>query len=345
MDRECIKELARLLGSKIENTGAANVRLQCPMAPFTHKRGTDENPAWSILVDLHTSSKTKCWACDETGTVVEVLERAAERGAVGLEEAIAFARENDGGGIAGAFTALALHRRDREVKRRSGFDVEKYVACCARMTSQYVVDRGLLAADIRRWRVGYDEGPTQVGYATVHHRVVFPVWNETGALIGATMRTVLDDGIDPPKYRDTPMLPKGDLFYGEHNIDRTRGTVHIVEGILDAIVAGRYLPNVVAILGANTGMGPIRVAKLRRWCNRVVLLLDADKAGSEAVEGKWHEFKGKDGRMYRKYTPGLLALLRPYFVVLVATLPTGKDPADVGPDVVEYVKRARYLEK
>ncbi len=278
--------------------------------------------------------------------MVEVLERAVGLGSPGVAEALEFARKNDAGGLAGAFTGLAIQHRyttGAPSPRTSSFNVERYVARCARTTSRYVLDRGLVAHDLHMWRVGFDPGPTEIGYVTVRNRAVFPVWDELGELVGATLRTVLPEGVDPPKYRDTPGLPKGDIFYGEHRVDRTRGTVHIVEGILDAIVAGRYLPNVVALLGANTGMGAARVTKLRAWCNRVVLILDGDKAGSEAVNGKTKEWVGKDGRKHKKFTPGILHILRQHFVVLVAVLPQGKDPADVGPEVVGYVKEAKYL--
>jgi len=345
MDRTLIHELASILGSRMDNPGAQNIRLQCPLAPRTHAGGTDNTPAWSILVDPHNPSRTKCWACDEAGTVEEILERGIEMGIPGLEEALLFAKENDAGGLAGAFTGLAIQRRRSfgGFKKRSGFDVERYVRQCSRLTARYLIDRGLVAYDLKRWQIGYDDGPTKIGHTTIHHRAVFPVWDERGTLVGATMRTVLPEGVDPPKYRDTPMLPKGDIFYGENFIDRTRGVVHIVEGILDAVVASRYLPNVVAILGANTGMGPTRVEKLRKWCNRVVLILDPDTAGSEAVSGKWKEWKGRDGKTRKKFIPGIRHLLSQYFVTKVVTLPVGKDPADVGVEIVHYVNAADYL--
>lgn len=348
MDRGFIADLANILESPVENPNSEWPRLRCPVAFYRHASGTDRHPAWAVHHDPHGRSYTRCWACDTRGTAEDVLADAlalarshdARRVPV-LERALAFVQEHDAGGLAGAFAKLRLARREREQSvrlRGGGFDVAGYVARCARTTSQYVIDRGLVASDIQRWRIGYDEGPTRIGRSIIHHRVVFPIWDEHKRLIGATMRTVLPPGVDDPKYRDTPDLTKGEIFYGEHDIDTTRGTVHIVEGILDAVIASRYLPNVVALLGANTGMGPERIAKLRRWADRVVLILDGDEAGREAVEGKWVE---KDGR--RRWKPGLREILRPYFVVMVAYLPQGTDPADVQHEVVRYVNDAVYL--
>ena len=346
MDRTLISELARILESPVENPNAEWPRLRCPVAFERHASGMDRNPAWAIHNDPHGQSFSKCWACDTSGTVESVLAEAValarEHHPARLpvfEEALTFVRENDQGGLAGAFTKLRLARtRPASMRMRSGFDVERYVRRCARTTSSYVIERGLVASDIAKWRIGYDEGPTEIGRTIIHHRVVFPIWNERGDLIGATMRTVLPPGMDDPKYRDTPLLPKQDIFYGEHNIDTTRGVVYIVEGILDAVVASRYLPNVVALLGANTGMSRARIEKLRRWTDRVVLLLDGDEAGQEAVLGKWVD---RDGR--RVWKPGFREILRPYFVVLVAFLPDGLDPADLRHEVATYAEQATYI--
>jgi hypothetical protein len=236
--------------------------------------------------------------------------------------------------------------RDRDIKPANALEpwepekLSRYVARCSRTTCQYILDRGLVASDLQRWRVGYDEGPTRIGQSWIRWRAVFPIWDETGALVGASMRTVVDE---PPKYRDWPMTPKAEVFYGEHRVDTTRAEVILVEGILDVVVASRYFPNVLGLLGAKTGCGPTRLEKLRRWTRQVTLVLDSDRAGSEAVEGKVRTWTDRRGRKREKKTPGLLDILRRHFVVRVAELPAGMDPADLREGVVPYVARARYL--
>jgi len=344
VDRGQILELARILGSGTDAVQTANIRLQCPLAPFTHAKGVDRNPDWAILISLDAPSVSRCWSCDSAGTVLQILVQARDAGVAGLEDAIKFAEENDKGGLEGAFARLRAGTSSSAAKARaSGFDVERYVAKAARTTSSYILERGLVRRDIERWRIGYDAGPTKIGRTTIQHRVVFPVWNERGELAGATLRSALPEGLDPPKYWDTPGLPKREVFYGEHLVDPTRGQVYIVEGILDAVIASRYLPNTVALLGAKTGILPARLEKLRRWCNRITLILDSDRAGDEAISGKWLEVKRPDGSIGRKFKPGILQALRPYFAVRVAHLPPGQDPADLGSAVVGYARSAVYL--
>lgn len=345
MDRPQILQLAAVLGSKTDAEQTTNIRLQCPLAPFTHERGTDRNPAWAILVSPDAPSVSRCWSCDHAGTVIQILEQAKGMGVAGLEDAIAFVQENDKGGLAGAFAGLRARnlREQEEARARSGFDVERFVRKASRTTSAYVLQRGLVRRDLEKWRIGYEAGPTKIGYTTIQHRVVFPVWDERGTLIGATLRTALPPGVDQPKYWDTPGLPKREVFYGENFIDPTRGHVYLVEGILDAVIASRYLPNVVALLGAKTGILPARLEKLRRWADRVTLLLDSDRAGDEAISGKWVKTKRPDGSEGHRFKPGILQALQPYLVVRVAHLPPGTDPADLGPAVVDYAKQASYL--
>lgn len=346
MDRPQILQLAAVLNSATDAEQTANIRLQCPLAPFTHEKGTDRNPAWAVLVSSDAPSVSRCWSCDHAGTVIQILEQAKGLGVSGLDDAIAYVRENDKGGLAGAFAGLRARnmRAEADAKRGQGFDVERYVRKAARTTSSYVLQRGLVRRDLERWRIGYDAGPTRIGYTTIRHRVVFPVWDERGELVGATLRTVMPPGVDPPKYWDTPGLPKREVFYGEHLVDPTRDEVYLVEGILDAVVASRYLPNVVALLGAKTGILPTRLEKLRRWADRVTLILDSDRAGDEAISGRWVDVKRPDGTVGRRFKPGILQALRPYLVVRVAHLPPGQDPADLGAEVVDYARRATYLD-
>lgn len=342
MDRSQIIHLASVLDSKKDNEHSPNIRLQCPMAPVTHARGADRTPDWSVKVEPSGPSPTKCWACGTEGTLKQVLTEAVKKiGGTTLEAGLAFVLEHDQGGLAGAVARLRLG--ESEAAGPSGVweprKLTSYVARCSKTTSQYILDRGLVAADLQKWRIGYDTGPTRVGGAWIQHRVVFPVWDELGNLVGASMRTVVGED---PKYRDWPKTPKGEVFYGEHLVDTTRGVVNLVEGILDAVVGSRYLPNCMALLGANTGMGPTRIAKLRRWCSRVNLILDPDIAGDKAIDGYWKTWTGRDGKERRKKIPGLKDILRKHLVVRVVTLPEGEDPASLREAVVPLVQEAQY---
>lgn len=327
MDRDQIHTLAKLLGSGVQDR-KGNVVISCPMAPLVHANGTDHNPAMSIKIDTDCPSVCQCFACGTRGVILRVFEEAEE--ALGIyAEALAFIEEFDTGGLEGEFARLRSSRGVRpENDKRSVFsDLARYIARCSRIVPRYLIDRGIVKADVDRWRIGYD---------AELRRAVFPVWDHEGRLVGASRRTVLPKDTEPIKYRDTYGLPKEDVFYGEHRIDSTREHAYLVEGILDVIFAARVLPNVLGLMGVNIGVGAARLTKLRRWCRTLTLIMDADQAGSEAVAGR-QDHKGR-------YIPGLQARLRRHVVVRVATLPEKQDPASVPPEILlRAVERASYL--
>lgn len=327
MERPLIHDLAALMGSKVEDR-RGNVVIQCPMAPITHAIERAHLPRLSIKIETDKPSVCLCFSCGIKGTLQHVFEEANEATRGACQDALEFVREHDKGGLAGALAALRAGRnRRREARHGAPFDVALYVARCSRSVPQYLIDRGVVRADVSRWRIGYDEEMK---------RAVFPVWDEQGILVGAARRTVLPPAYEPIKYYDTPGMPKDRVFYGEHLVDPTREHVYLVEGILDAIFASRVLPNVVALMGVNTGIGGDRLHKLRRWCRSLTLVLDSDKAGDEAWAGR-RDHRGR-------HRPGLRDKLRRHFPVKVARLPAGEDPASVpAATLLSSVRAASYL--
>jgi hypothetical protein len=328
VDRGLIQTLARLYDSPMERPNSANVVLRCPMAAF-HGRGGKGSPSLSVEVRPHSPSRAHCFTCGIGGTLESVFTGASEL-TPGLEAALTFIVENDKGGLAQALMALRFEADKTSASGASPLEVERFVARCCRFIPRYLVERGFIARDFSRWQIGFD--PERM-------RAVFPVWNTDGLIVGTTCRTILPDGVDPPKYRDWPppfAQVKTRYFYGEHAVDTTLDRVYLVEGPTSAIKASRVLPNVLGMFGASTGITSDRLAKLKRFARRVTLVFDGDTAGREAIYGKTDQF----GR----YHPGLRETLRKHFVVDVAELPDKQDPASVEPDVLmKAVQGARYL--
>jgi hypothetical protein len=332
MDRPGITILATLYGSPVDKPHAKNVMIRCPKCVG----GT--SPTLSVLVDDLEPSRAHCFKCESGGTLLTMFIEARDNGAPGLEDAVAFIEKVDRGGFSGAMArARELRQKGQgpaaNAKWEGGAGLERYIFKCARQVPQYLVERGIIRSDVEKWRLGFDPD------GKLAMRATFPVWDERKTLVGVTGRTVLDEKIDPPKYKDWPpdfAQRKATYFYGEHLIDPTLEHVVIVEGPISCIFASRVVPNALALFGAKTPITPERLGKLRRWAKAVTLLLDADGPGREAVhgkldpEGKWH--------------PGLRERLRQNFIVRVAELPDEQDPASVpGEVVVRAVRNARYL--
>ena len=116
-------------------------------------------------------------------------------------------------------------------------------------------------------------------------RLMFPLRDVDGRIAGFAGRSL--DGSDP-KYINTPqtsVFDKGRMLYA---LDRAReaigaeGEAVVVEGYMDVIAAHEHgYRNVVASMG--TALTETQVSLLKARAQRIVLALDADAAGQEAM--------------------------------------------------------------
>ncbi len=147
-------------------------------------------------------------------------------------------------------------------------------------------------------------------YETFFARLMFPIMNAGGKIIGFGGR-VLDRGL--PKYlnsADTPLFKKGATLYGLYQAKegiRKADRVVIVEGYLDVIALHQYGINcAVATLGTSLTVNQLRT--LARYTKNIIALFDGDEAGRKAAARSFELF----------IEAGLLGR--------AAFLPTGEDP-------------------
>jgi DNA primase len=167
-----------------------------------------------------------------------------------------------------------------------------------------LVDAGLLSSS--------ENGRT---YDRWRNRIMFPIKDERGRTTGFGAR-ILEAGTEGPKYintAQTPVFDKSGTLYGLHLAApeiRKQGHAVIVEGYMDVIAAHQSgFTNVVASMG--TAITDKQVTSLKRLSHNLVLALDSDAAGAEAM------LRCVD------HENTLEAEIR------VALLPEGKDPDDV----------------
>ena len=177
---------------------------------------------------------------------------------------------------------------------------------------QHLLEKGyteseLLASGLR--------GETDDGksYDRFRNKVIFPIQDIRGHVTGFGAR-MLDDSL--PKYVNSPqtlLFDKSGSLYGINlaaSAIRQQATAVIVEGYVDVITAHRNgFKNVVASMG--TSVTEKQISALKKLTRNVVLALDADTAGKEAM------LRGVN------YENILEAEVK------VVTMPAGKDPDDV----------------
>lgn len=227
---------------------------------------------------------------------------------------------------------------------------------------QYLADRGLSSETIDRFRLGWAPeswdglfkyltdkgiqaeliiaaglaGERETGgyYDRFRNRVVFPIFSERGEPVGFGGRTL---GDQQPKYLNSPeteLFDKGATLYG---IDQAKAAIRagqrviIVEGYVDVLIAHQNgVREVVASLG--TALTDRQVGILKKLTRTVVLALDSDAAGDEAI------LRGLEVAR-QVYSDATVAVPLPQGLVrlenrlgadiLIAALPRGRDPDEI----------------
>jgi len=130
-----------------------------------------------------------------------------------------------------------------------------------------------------------EEGNRHKRYDRFRERVMFPIRNTKGQVIGFGGR-VLDSG--EPKYLnspETPLFQKGLELYGlfeARQAIRDAGYVLVTEGYMDVVALAQLgFPQAVATLG--TACTSTHVQKLLRQTDDVIFSFDGDKAGRKAA--------------------------------------------------------------
>jgi DNA primase len=125
-------------------------------------------------------------------------------------------------------------------------------------------------------------------FDTFRNRLMFPIFNPSGKVIAFAGR-ILNESSKSAKYinsAQTPVYNKSEVVYGVNyakNDIRKEQEVLLVEGYTDVITLNRLdVKNVVASSGTSLTSGQIKV--LQRYCNRIVMIYDADAAGQAAME-------------------------------------------------------------
>ena len=150
-------------------------------------------------------------------------------------------------------------------------------------------------------------------YDRFRDRLLFPICNLSGEVVGFGARALEEGDRSGPKYLnspETPVFEKGTYLYGLHLARREirlSKTAIIVEGYTDVITAFQAgIKNIVASLG--TALTPAQGRLIRSQAEKVIIAYDADSAGEAAA---WR---------------GLKILQDSGCLVEVAVLPEGSDP-------------------
>jgi DNA primase len=164
---------------------------------------------------------------------------------------------------------------------RIGFSLDAWSACRTHFNDKGYTDDELVEVGLLT-----EHPEKQTRYDRFRNRLMIPIQDGDGRIVGFGARTLDKDGI--PKYLNSPQTPlfdKGHILFGfdkaKRSIREARQVV-IVEGYMDVIAAWQAgFANVVAQMG--TALTEQQLQLLKRYTKRFVLALDADAAGASAT--------------------------------------------------------------
>jgi DNA primase len=332
-------EIVELVGREVElRRAGSGFKGLCPFHD-------EKTPSFHVSPERGTYH---CFGCSRGGNVFGwIMERlgmtfpeavrmlAAEHG-IEIEETSAGAEPGPPGGRARILEALEF---------AAAFFHKSLGRPDAGHARSYLADRGFRREVVLRFRIGYapdawdairDEGHRRgftdeileaAGlvirkddggrcYDRFRDRLVFPIGDVTGRIIGFGAR-ILGDG--EPKYLnspDGPLFNKGRTLFGldfAKDDIRRRGCAVLVEGYTDVLMA-HQVGRADFVAGLGTALTRDHARLLRRFADSVTLLYDGDDAGRKAASRAFGIF------------------LEEELAVRVAFLPKNLDPCEVARD-------------
>lgn len=314
MDADGILDVARQLDLRAGNPYSGKkwgpqVSISCPLAPWKHGDAVDYNKSCSVSIDPDGPSFARCHSfnCDYKGSFLNLIQMAVRRrqDADSFLEMLEWLLENDQDTIeirarkaavridenwAAINKSMGLAARRAPVADQDVLD-ESTLAPFKGAVPKYVFSRGLDLECCRVWELGYDR---QL------ERLVFPVRDFNGRLIGVTGRILPSaairaeiEGYDVTKYHNYSGLAKTRHLYGAWLWKKERPLV-LVEGPLDAARVWMALHHLDVNVGATLGQGFSDIHRrivAASWPTAIYIFGDDDPAGRRMAE-KVHDMLG-----------------------------------------------------
>ena len=296
----------------------------------------DKSPSLSVSQEKQIY---KCFSCGEAGNVITFVMKYKK---LTFQEAAKYLADKAGIPLEMGNSRESQITKKKDLLYKVNTEAARYYFYNLQKTStakDYFLKRGIKEEVIKRFGLGYapdgwhnlimylrkkgfnDNLLLEAGliskseksgntYDRFRNRVMFPVFDVRGKVIGFGGR-VLDDS--KPKYLNSPetvVFHKGTNLYGLNFATKNRleqDYIIIVEGYMDLISLHQHgITNTVASLGTALTINQARL--LKRYVNKVIISYDADVAGQTAT------------------LRGLEILRNAGFDVKVLKVPQGKDP-------------------
>lgn len=160
------------------------------------------------------------------------------------------------------------------------------------LLTQYFLKKGVGVDDLVAAGLTIKKDAARAGkgfYDRFRGRIMFPIWNVHGNVVGFTGRVLVETENSGGKYVNTPqtlVYDKSRVLYGLNNAKteiKAQDLAVIVEGQMDVVACHQAgMKNVVASSG--TALTHEQVKLLKRYSPNIAMAFDADKAGVAAAK-------------------------------------------------------------
>ncbi len=344
-------DIVSLVGAyiKLEKSGA-NFKGKCPFH-------NEKTPSFYVSQDR---GNYYCFGCHAKGDIFTFVQEFEGLDFLGSLKVLA-----DRAGVVlehGNKTERTETERLHGVLELATFFFEKNLSE-NKVAQDYVQNRGITAETVKDFRIGFvpldwrllyefllsknvsvkdmlavglikkKEGSVDSYYDTFRGRIMFPISDSSGRVVGFSGRILVSDE-KAPKYLNSPeteLFKKSEILFG---LDKAKKDIRVkdysilVEGQMDLVLLHQVgLTNTVASSG--TALTPEHLIKLRRLSNRIVMAYDGDSAGFSASN--------------RSATLALSLGME----LKIVEIPQGKDPADMAvenkEELITRFKGAKHI--
>lgn len=277
MDVSGIYYVIERMGWKNPTFSGKNIQISCPMAPWKlgHKSTFDGTPSLGIHISDNSESKVNCFACSFGGTLERLVKEYGKKAEVDkktIKEVIAYIRNREQLSVDDIDIDVGLYEEKKEVYKEVIQDDSVYSSMRG-LTHNYILDRGVEVDTLRGFDCGYD---------VFQRRVIFPIKNMNGDLVGLVGRAIRPT--IQPKVFNYFEFDKGRYLFGE-NLVKEGTILIIVEGPIDALLVWQSLNkaglleeySVVSPLGAE--VTKYQIAKIVKLSDEVICFFDNDPGG------------------------------------------------------------------
>lgn len=265
-----------------------------------------------------------CFGCGKSGDIFSFIQEME-----GLEfpEALKLLADRAGVKIDTFRNEIDKSQKNRilEINQKAAYFFNRFLLemAAASQAREYLSRRGLTSAAIEQWQIGYvpdqwdllaqyllkkgcgiedivqsglvikkDQVNAATGrgyYDRFRGRIMFPIWDVHGNVVGFTGRILVETDKSGGKYVNTPqtlVFDKSRVIYGLNKAKleiKNKDLVVLVEGQMDVIACHQIgMTNVVAASGTALTLEQVKL--LKRYSNNLAMAFDADAAGVKAAK-------------------------------------------------------------